>query len=223
MSQITSSLNISDYTSFAQLKKKVKSYLNEINCSDFKISNFSKGLVITLVMVLEELLSDCLKHVVKNETDGLYKITPLILNTVINDGSKYAFMLKYIKTFNSKLRFNDSIFFNIKKVLDNLESKYGTKLMITVDSANLVSYIILSLQYELVDLSVRMVRYSKKRTLNINALKSSSGFIFSEDIKSKVELKLDSIDEDKEKIEVEEEEVEVEAEVEEDEEEEEDD
>jgi hypothetical protein len=222
MSQITSSLNISDYTSFAQLKKKVKSYLNEINCSDFKISNFSKGLVITLVMVLEELLSDCLKHVVKNETDGLYKITPLILNTVINDGSKYAFMLKYIKTFNSKLRFNDSIFFNIKKVLDNLESKYGTKLMITVDSANLVSYIILSLQYELVDLSVRMVRYSKKRTLNINALKSSSGFIFSEDIKSKVELKLDSIDEDKEKIEVEEEEVEVEAEVEEDEEEEDD-
>ncbi len=220
MSQITSSLNISDYTSFAQLKKKVKSYLNEINCSDFKISNFSKGLVITLVMVLEELLSDCLKHVVKNETDGLYKITPLILNTVINDGSKYAFMLKYIKTFNSKLRFNDSIFFNIKKVLDNLESKYGTKLMITVDSANLVSYIILSLQYELVDLSVRMVRYSKKRTLNINALKSSSGFIFSEDIKSKVELKLDSIDEDKEKIEVEEEEVE--AEVEEDEEEEDD-
>ncbi len=220
MSQITSSLNISDYTSFAQLKKKVKSYLTEINCSDFKISNFSKGLVITLVLVLEELLSDCLKHVVKNETDGLYKITPLILNTVINDGSKYAFMLKYIKTFNSKLRFNDSIFFNIKKVLDNLESKYGTKLMISVDSANLVSYIILTLQYELVDLSVRMVRYSKKRTLNINALKSSSGFIFSEDIKSKVELKLDSIDEEKEKIEVEEEEVE--AEVEEDEEEEDD-
>ena len=221
MSQITSSLNISDYTSFAQLKKKIKSYLNEINCSDFKISNYGKGLVITLVMILEELLSDCLKHVTKNETDGLYKITPLILTTVINDGNKYSFMLKYLKTFNSKLRFSESIFFNIKKVLDNLESKYGTKLMITVDSANLISYIILTLQYELVDLSVRMVRYSKKRTLNINVLKSSSGFILTDDIKSKVELKLDSIDEEKEKnIEVEEEEAE--AEVEEDEEEEDD-
>ncbi len=224
MSQITSGLNMSEYVSNAQLKKKIKSYLNEINCSDFKMSNYSKGLVITLVMVLEELLSDCLKHVVKNETDGLYKITPLILNTVINDGTKYSFMLKYIKTFNSKLRFSDSIFFNIKKVLDNLESKYGSKLMISPDSSNLICYIILTLQYEMVDLSVRMVKYSKRRTLNINVLKSSSGFIFSEDVKSKVELKLDSIDEDKEKnIEVEEDgegvEIEAEAEVEDDEEE----
>ena len=80
MSQVTNSLSISEYVSNAQLKKKIKSYLNDINCSDFKISSYSKGLVFSLVLILEELLSDCLKHVTKNETDGLYKISPLILN-----------------------------------------------------------------------------------------------------------------------------------------------
>ena len=125
-------------------------------------------------------------------------------------------MLKYLKTYNSTVRYHDSVFFNIKKVLDNLESKYGTKLQITVESANLISWIILSLQYELIDLSVRMVKYSKKRTLNIRVLISSTGFILSSDISGKVVLKLDSLDEEKEKnIEIEEDgEIEAEVEVE---------
>lgn len=214
MSQVTNSLSTSEYVSNAQLKKKLKSYLNDINCSDFKISSYGKGLILTLVSIMEELLSDSLKHVTKNETDGLYKITPLLLNTVINDGSKYGFMLKYIKNYNSTAKYHDSVFFNFKKVIDNLESKYGSKLMVTVEASNLVSWIILSLQYELTDLSVRMVKYAKKRTLNIRVLISSSGFIFSEEIANKIELKLDSIDEEK-NIEVEaDEDVEIEVEAE---------
>lgn len=214
MSQVTNSLSTSEYVSNAQLKKKLKSYLNDINCSDFKISSYGKGLILTLVTIMEELLSDSLKHVTKNETDGLYKITPLLLNTVINDGSKYGFMLKYIKNYNSTAKYHDSVFFNFKKVIDNLESKYGSKLMVTVEASNLVSWIILSLQYELTDLSVRMVKYAKKRTLNIRVLISSSGFIFSEEIANKIELKLDSIDEEK-NIEVEaDEDVEIEVEAE---------
>ncbi len=204
MSQVTNSLNMSEYVSNAQLKKKIKLYLNDIDCSDFKISSYGKGLVLTLVTILEELLSDCLKHVTKNETDGLYKITQLMINNVINDGTKYSFMLKYLKNFSNTAKYHDSVFFNIRKVLDNLESKYGSKLMINPDSSNLICWIILSLQYELVELSVRMVKYSKKRTLNINVLKSSSGFILSAEVGSKIELKLDSVDEEKEKnIEVE--------------------
>ncbi len=203
MSQVSNSLNMSDFVSNAQLKKKVKSYLNDIDCSDFKISSYSKGLVMVLVLMLEELVSDCLKHVNKNETDGLYKVTPLIINTVINDGNKYTFLLKYIKSFSPTIKYHDSLFFNIKKVMDNLESKYGSKLMISPDSSNLISYIILSLQYEVVDLSVRMVKYSKKRTLNINVLNSSCGFIFSTEIAKKIDLKLDSLDDSEKTIEVE--------------------
>lgn len=205
MSGISSKLNMSDYVVLSQLKKKMKSYLVELGCDNFKQSNFSKGLVLSLVIVLEELLSDALKHVVKNDTDGLYKITPLILNTVINESTKYSFVLKYLRSYSKTIKYHESVFFNIKKVLDNLESKYGDKLMVDPDTRNLLSYIILSLQYDLVNLSVNMVKYSKKRTLSIGPLNYSIKFLVHEDIYSKIDLKLDSMDDEK-VIEVEEEE-----------------
>ncbi len=203
MSRVSNQLNISEYVSMSQLKKKIKSYLVELGCDNFKISSYSKGLIYCLVIVLEEILSDSLKHVVKNETNGLYNISPMILNTVINESPKYFFMHKYIKSFVSTMRYSESIFFNIKKVLSNLESKYGSKLMLDSSSQNLLSYLILSVQYDLMNLSVKMVKYSKKRTLNIQCLVYSSNFIMSDDIFSKIDLKLDSLDD--KNIEIEEE------------------
>lgn len=195
MSKISSGLNMTEYVTLSQLKKKMKSYLIELGCDNFKQSNFSKGLVLSLVMILEELLNDSLKHVVKNEINGLYKISPLVLNMTINEHSKYYFMLKYIKSYNQVVKYHESVFFNIKKVLDNLESKHGSKLMVDPESKNLLSYIILSIQYELVNLSVNMVKYAKKRTLSIAPLLHGIKFMLHEDISSKIELKLDSMEE----------------------------
>ncbi len=205
MSSISSKLNMSDYVVLSQLKKKMKSYLIELGCDNFKQSNFSKGLVISLVIVLEELLSDTLKYVVKNDIDGLYKISPLIINTIVNESSKYNFMLKYLKSYSKTIKYHESVFFNIKKVLDNLESKYGAKLMVEPETKNILSYIILSVQYDLINLSVTMVKYAKKRTLSVGPLTHSIKFLIHEDIYSKIDLKLDSMDDEK-AIEVEEEE-----------------
>lgn len=195
MSSISSKLNITDYVVLSQLKKKMKSYLLEIGCDNFKQSNFSKGLVVSLVLILEELLSDSIKHVIKNEINGLYKISPLVLNLAINENSKYNFMLKYVKSYNQMIKYHDSVFFNIKKVLDNLELKHGSKLMVESETKNLLSYIILSIQYELVNLTVSMVKYAKKRTLSVLPLLYGIKFLVHEDISSKVELRLDSMDE----------------------------
>lgn len=212
---------MSEYVILSQLKKKMKNYLIDINCDNFKQSNFSKGLVLSLVMILEELLNDSLKHVVKNEINGLYKISPLVINTTINENSKYNFIYKYLKSYNPIVKYQDSVFFNIKKVLDNLESKHGSKLMVEPESKNILSYIILSIQYDLVNLTVNMVKYSKKRTLSTVPLLFSIKFLLHEDISSKIELKLDSMedknievedDEEKEK-DTEEEVVEVEEDV----------
>jgi hypothetical protein len=197
MSSISSKLNMSDYVVLSQLKKKMKSYLVEADCDKFKQGNFSKGLVISLVIVLEELLSDSLKYMVKNETDGLYKISPLIINTVINESSKYNFVLKYLKSYSQNIKYHESVFFNIKKVLDNLESKYGAKLMIESETKNLLSYIILSVQYDLINLSIIMVKYSKKKSLSIRPLIRGIEFLIHGDIYSKIDLKLDSMDEEK--------------------------
>jgi hypothetical protein len=206
MSSISSKLNITDYVVLSQLKRKMKSYLLEIGCDNFKQSNFSKGLVVSLVLILEELLSDSIKHVIKNEINGLYKISPLVLNLAINENSKYNFMLKYVKSYNQTIKYHDSVFFNIKKVLDNLESsKHGSKLMVESETKNLLSYIILSIQYELVNLTVSMVKYAKKRTLSVLPLLYGIKCLVHEDISSKVELKLDSMDEKIIEVEVEEE------------------
>jgi len=211
---------MSEYVVLSQLKKKMKNYLIDINCDNFKQSNFSKGLVLSLVMILEELLNDSLKHVVKNEINGLYKISPLVINTTINEYSKYNFIYKYLKSYNQIVKYHDSVFFNIKKVLDNLESKHGSKLMVETESKNILSYIILSIQYDLINLTVNMVKYSKKRTLSSVPLLFSIKFLIHEDISSKIELKLDSmedknieVEEDKEKDTEDEEVVEIEEDV----------
>jgi hypothetical protein len=188
---------MSEYVSNTQLKKKLKTYLNENNCDNFKISSYGKYLIITLIMFIEEFLSDALKYTTKNETDGLYKVTTLILNATLNESNKYNIMIKYNKNYDSKIKYSDSVFFNIKKVLDHLESKYGMKLMIDIESKNLLSYMLLSFQYDLLNLSTRFVKHSKKRTLNLSSLISSIEFLLSEEIVSKILLKLDSIDDDK--------------------------
>ncbi len=205
MSTVSTNLNMSEYVVLSQLKKKMKNYLVDLGCENFKQSNFSKGLVISLVILLEEFLSDSVKYVVKNEINGLYVISPLIINTVINESTKYSFVLKYLKSYSKTIKYHESVFFNIKKVFDNLESKYGEKLMVDPDTRNLLSYIILSVQYDFVNLSVAMVKFSKKRTLSINPLNHAVKFIVHDDIYSKIDIKLDSMDEKAVEVEVDEE------------------
>ena len=83
-------------------------------------------------------------------------------------------------------------FFNVKKVFDNLESKYGEKLMIESETRNFISYMLLSIQYDITDLSFRIVKYANKRTMNNNVLIAVIGHIMPDDIITKLKLKLDS-------------------------------
>ncbi len=225
MEKVNNTLKISEYVSLAQLRKKIKSHFIDIGYGECKPSVFSQGLVLLLVMIIEDILSDCLKDVTKHETNGLYLLTPMILRNLISESNKYDFALKYIKKYNSTIKYNDGVFFNIKKVLDNLESKYGSKLMIEYETRNLLSYIILSLQYDLILLALVLIEYSNKKTLNINVLFAVSNFIISKEISLKIKLKLDSTNveitddnddsnenDEKEQEEVEEVEVEVEEE-----------
>jgi hypothetical protein len=212
MEKVNNTLKISEYVSLSQLRKKIKSYFVDIGYGEYKPSIFSQGLVLLLVMVIEEMLSDSLKDVTKHDTTGLYLLTPMILRNLISESNKYDFALKYIKKYNSSIKYGDSVFFNIKKVLDSLESKYGSKLMIEYETRNLLSYIIVSLQYDLLKLALILIEYANKKTLNLNVLYSVSNFVISKEISLKIKLKLDStnveIVDDEEKDVTEDEEVE---------------
>ena len=190
--EINNKLKINEYVSLAQLKRKLKAYLGEQGNSDFKPSIFAQGLVVSLVMVLEELVSDCIKSVSK-EKSGLYTINQLILSNLFGTSDKYNFVYRYMKKYSSTLRYHESVFFNISKVIGSLEDKHGSKLMIDTDAKNIICYIILSLQYDIVELSVNMVKYAGRKTLNTNVLDIVCSYILSNEISNKIKLKLDSI------------------------------
>jgi len=190
--EINNNLKIKEYVSIAQLKRKLKAYLAEQGNSDFKPSIFAQGLIVSLVMVLEELVSDCLKSVSK-EKSGLYTINQLILSNLFASTEKYEFVSRYMKKYSSTLRYHESIFFNFNKVVSNLEDKHGSKLMVDMEAKNIIAYIILSLQYDVVSLAVSMVKYAGRKTLNTNVLDIVCSYILSNDISSKIRLKLDSI------------------------------
>ena len=73
-------------------------------------------------MVLEELVTECIKNVLKDKT-GLYVINNLVLKNLLYETDKYNFALKYLRKYNSVVKYQDSVFFNIHKVIDNLETK----------------------------------------------------------------------------------------------------
>lgn len=190
--EINNKLKINEYVSIAQLKRKLKAYLAEQGNSDFKPSIFAQGLIVSLVMVLEELVADCLKSISK-EKSGLYTINQMILTNLFCSSDKYNFASKYMKKYSSTLRYHESIFFNFNKVIANLEDKHGSKLMVESEAKNTIAYIILSLQYDIVELSVSMVKYAGRKMLNTNVLDIVCSYIISNDISNKIKLKLDSI------------------------------
>ena len=196
MDKVCNNLKLTDFCSITQMKRKFKSYLEEINYKEFKLNNFPHCLVVSLVILVEECISDCLKYVIKNEVNGLYTINQQVLKLMFNETNKYDFFIKYTKKYSSSIRYNDSLYFNLSKVLTSLESKFGEKLMIDYEARNILCYYLVSLQYDFTNLALSIVKYSNRKTLNKTVLFNCCLFILDSSINSKIKLKLDSLDKD---------------------------
>jgi hypothetical protein len=193
----SNNFKLTEYCSIAQLKRKFKSYLEEINYKEFKLNNFPQCLVVSLMIVAEECITDCLKYLVKNEQNGLYVLDDKVLRLMLSETSKYDFLLKYKSKYSSSIRYNDSLFFNLSKYLGNLETKYGEKLMVDVEAKNRLCYYLIALQYEITSLSLMIVKYSNRKTLNKTVLLNCCLFLLDAELKCKIKLKLDSFGSDK--------------------------
>lgn len=184
-------LNISEYVVLTQLKRKLREYCESNGYKSFLMGTFPQGLTLSLMNVLEELIVDSIVHATKDKS-GLYTINMLVLKTVINDGDKYDFALKYMKKYNNNIRYADSIFFNFTKMANGLETKHGSKLMIDMEARNLMAYMILNLQYDITNLCLLMTQNSNRKTLTLKIIESVCGYLLSNDLASKIKLKLDS-------------------------------
>ena len=206
---MSTATTINNYCTLSQVKRKLKAYLCDISHEYLKINNYGQSIVFTLVDMFNEIITDSLKYVCKNDITGLYKLNTVIVKLVINEMPKYHFLLKYLPKFNTSINYQDLLLFNYKKTLQFIESKLGNKLMIEYSTLNLVSYLLLSLQYDLINLSVLFVDYSKKKTLSKNTLLNSVYSLLDEELSSKIKLKLDCAIQEKECAGEEEEEEEV--------------
>lgn len=195
---MSTATTLNNYCTLSQVKRKLKSYLCDISHEYIKINNYGQSVVFTLVDMFNEIITDSLKYVSKNDITGLYRLNTVIVKLVINEMSKYHFLLKYLPKFNTSINYQDLLLFNYKKTLQFIESKLGNKLMIEYSTLNLISYLLLSLQYDLINLSVLFVDYSKKKTLSKNTLLNSIYSLLDEELSSKIKLKLDCVIQEKE-------------------------
>ena len=194
----STTISINNFCTLSQVKKKLKSHLCDTSREYLKINNYGQSIVFSLVDIFNEIITDSLKYVSKNDITGLYKLNSVIVKLVINEMSKYHFLLKYFPKFNTSINYQDLLLFNYKKTLQFIENKLGNKLMIEYSTLNLISYLLLSLQYDLINLSVLFVEYSKKKTLSKNTLLHSVYSFLDEELSSKIKLKLDCVIQEKE-------------------------
>ena len=143
---MSTATTINNYCTLSQVKRKLKAYLCDISHEYLKINNYGQSMVFTLVDMFNEIITDSLKYVSKNDITGLYKLNTVIVKLVINEMPKYHFLLKYLPKFNTSINYQDLLLFNYKKTLQFIESKLGNKLMIEYSTLNLISYLLLSLQ-----------------------------------------------------------------------------
>lgn len=194
MSKVNNSLKITDIVVLSHIKKKIKKYYLDRDVAKISISMFPQYLVISLVTLLEDLLTDSLKYVTKNDVNGLYIIDMLVMGNVLSTTSKYDFFNKYIKQY-SDIQYEDSLFFNLTKVLGKLESKHGDKLMINSETKRYISFLLLSLQYDICNLAQKFLKASNRVTMSKDILLITNEYIIGDEINKKIKLKIDCISE----------------------------
>ena len=193
MDKLTNNVKMSDYAPLSQMKKKIKQFLVDKGCEDIRLDNFPQNIVISMVHILDELSTDSLKHVAKHQLNGLYTVNKLMIDLTIAEYDKYNFCHKYIKKFNPIIRYEDSLLFNLSKVLSGFELINGNKLTFDAESRNFISFIMLSFQYDMLELSVTILSYGSKKTMTKQLIVSCLKYILNNELSNRIDLKLDSL------------------------------
>ena len=189
MSKVISNLTFNDFGSKSQIKRKLKAYLEDRGLNNYKVSNFPMLISLSLVMLLEDLFTDCIPYIEKNSKTGLYVIESKFLPLVF---SKYEVLNKYLKGYNSQIRYDGNLLFNVDKVYKNLEYKVGEKIMVESEAKNYLNYLMVCIQYDIINLSETIIVYSGKKTFNKDVFMSSLNYLFTNgDLIKRIKLKLD--------------------------------
>lgn len=174
-----------EFGSLTNLKKKFKAYIeNEtIICG-----KYPQQLVECLLIIMESVILKCIDYIEKNPV-GLYVVKEQFLRNILNE---YSFFEKYNKKFDKIINYSENLFFNSELFYNAIEKKYGNKMMIDKQTKNLLNFMVVCLQSDIVTLSCKILNYINKRTLNSELLLLSFDYIIGEDyFMSQFKLKFD--------------------------------
>jgi len=188
---------MNSFGSKSVLKRNLKEYLTLKEYTNLKQNSFVFELSNVILIIMESLLKDCIEFVEKNDTNGIYNLKIDVLKLVVLE--KYDFLNKY-KSFNKLLFYKNNIFCNIDLLYLYIENLIGNKLMIDNMTKNYINYLLMSFQYDVVNLSCLCIDYSGKKTLSSKLLLTTlKYFIDNQNLFNLINLKLDCVKEKEEK------------------------
>jgi hypothetical protein len=189
MSKVSLNLNFNDFFSKNQMKKKTKLYFMEKGYENYKISKFSQYISLALIMFMEDFFTNGISYISKNEVNGLYIFKKKYMSLVF---SNYDFLQKYLNKYNEKIAYDGNLFFNVNKVYKNLEIKVGEKIMFEYEAKNYLNYLMVCIQYDIIDIAVSIISYNCKKTFTKDLFLLSLKYLFSNnEFLNKVILKID--------------------------------
>ena len=161
MSKISLNLNFNEFFSKTQMKKKTKLYFVEKGYENYKISKFSQYISLALIMFMEDFFTNGIAYISKNELNGLYIFKKKYMSLVFTN---YDFLQKYLSKYNDKIAYDGNLFFNVNKVYKNLEYKVGEKIMFEYEAKNYLNYLMVCIQYDIIEIAVSIISYNCKKT-----------------------------------------------------------
>ena len=179
------------FGSKAVLKRNLKEYLTLKGYTNLKQNSFVFELTNVILILMESLLKNCIEFVEKNETNGIYNLKMDVLKIVILEN--YDFLNKY-KSFNNLVLYKNNMFFNIDLLYSYVENIIGNKLMIDNMTKNYINYLLMSFQYDVVNLSCLCIDYSGRKTLSSKLLLTTLNFfIENKNLFNLINIKLDCV------------------------------
>ena len=179
------------FGSKAVLKRNLKEYLTLNGYTNLKQNSFVFELTNVILIIMESLLKQCIEFVEKNETNGIYNLKMDVLKIVVLEN--FEFLNKY-KSFNNLILYKNNMFFNIDLLYTYVENIIGNKLMIDNMTKNYINFLLMSFQYDVVNLSCLCIDYSGRKTLSSKLLLTTLNFfIENKNLFNLINIKLDCV------------------------------
>ena len=176
------------YGSKTVIKRNFKNYVLSLG-KQINLGKYPLLLAQSCVIILNDIFVHIVENVSKSNV-GLYQLNLITLVSIL---SKYNNFESYYKVYNSTIDHSNTLMMDTNSVFTQLEKLYGNKIFLDYSLKNLIMYYVSCVQYDVIRLTLNVLEYQDKKTLNDKILLMAIEFVVrNTDLYSQIQLKLDS-------------------------------